>query len=184
MTSLACVCMHVEISSMKSSETFETSAVTIPDEWVEQVGGGEVFFNILQEAVECYHVVRDRLVVFDGHGTDRAVSFVAPNTDLAQQKQPIAVAKEYLSNLRQLILSVSSVSTSCCAVFPTDEQRGGFVDFVMRRTVPLLSDSVLYLTEQVSVGCLPEGVTTDTLADICAQECEHLLYILIRLLGG
>jgi hypothetical protein len=144
-----------------------------------------VFFNILQAAIESYTTVRDALIVLDpnSEAVSRGVSFDTA-IGIHTKKQPLAVTREYLSCLRQLILSLSSLSTSCTAVFPSDEERGAFVNFIMQSLVPLLSSSMNYLTTGASVAAfLPRGVTEDAVAELCVQESEHVLFILIRLLG-
>lgn len=167
------------------SDLFESSILTMPTEWVQEIGGGEVFFNILQAATESYAVVRNSLVVTDGSSAEvsRNVSFAVVSS-VGSKKQPLSVAREYLSCLRQLMLSLSSLSTSCSAVFQSDGERGAYVNFIMQEIVPLLSSSMNYLnTGRTSAGFLPHGVTEDTLGEVCVQESEHVLFILIRLLG-
>ena len=184
-----CYCL-LDNSDARSSDIFESSSVTIPDEWVQEVGGGEVFFSVLQEAIECYHVVRDALVILESHPSNTRkdgcrLSFEEiDGVGMEHKRQhPIAVARDYLSSLRQLILSVASISTGCSAIFPSGERSGALVDFILRETIPLLSGSMMYLTRQTTASHIPDGVTADSLAEICAQECEHLLFILIRLMG-
>lgn len=158
--------------------------MTIPGEWVQELGGGEVFFGMLEATMGCYRAIRDALLVFEGAPRSGNAVSLSVTAVQGQKKPPVGVAREYMSSLRQLLLSLASISSSCAAVFPSDEQRGAYVDFIVRETVPLLSSSMMYLCQSEGVvASIPDGLSADSVGELCAQECEHLLFSLIRVFG-
>jgi hypothetical protein len=191
----------------ESDEAFECGAVHLPASWVSLAGGATAFNGILAQLLECYELIRIALFgkavvstsISDDDVTIRSFlfrqgcSFVG-NGASAGAMQSIRIAGEYMSSIRQLLLTFASFSSSSSpanysssnGLFASDSDKVGFSNHVLLQMITVLGYGVTALVSGRSghYNTIGSQVLPEMVEDLLLNEVEHSIYILIRLFGN
>ena len=201
-----------------SDEKFECGAVHIPAEWVTLAGGPGVFNDILAQLIQSYELIRIALfgsgiVDNEASGTGSSggsplksslcghgCSFAGTGTATSSSSMlSVRIAGEYISSIRQLMLTFASFSssnssgnnTSNNGLFVSTSEKVTYSNQLLYQMITVLGygvTSVVSRTFHSSGGSGGGGggvmLSPEQVEDLLLSEIEHAVYILIRLCGN
>ena len=185
------------MSYIDLNEKAEYGAVRIPNDWVDAAGGAVAFNDILRQLIGNYNVMR--LALFGPKSVEECVNTV--DGILSKRKLQVGctfgesegkpslqisvrIAGEYLSSIRQLILTFSSISSkSNSSIFVTDAEKIYFADLISQEMMTVLGYCIDSLTTNNLVG-VGSNLSQEQVEELLLGEIEHAIYILIRLYGN
>jgi hypothetical protein len=204
-------------SASATDEKFECGAVHLPAAWVELAGGSDAFNDILGQLMQSYELVRialfGRVVLGSGAGEEGGAgvrgslvhggcSFgvlgaVSPSSSSSSGSciQSVRIAGEYISSIRQLLLTFASFSSgsspsnssSSNGMFGSDAEKIGYSNQILLQMISVLGYGVTALVNQSFHSSGSNGgasLTPEQVEDLLLNEVEHAIYILIRLFGN
>jgi hypothetical protein len=153
---------------------YEQLSVKLPPDWVTIAGGPQAFEGMLQSSIACYLKLRNTDLF-----TENGISF---HFDRPAAPLVARVMKDYLFSFRQFLLALVSIASSNSAAFPSETQRISYTTSVLETLTPILRDNLSASLRSYQ----PQGYTSlpkNYFVELRHQEFEHVIYILIRVLG-